>query len=722
MRAFYGWKFVLTIALPLLMATLGVAGLTFELVGRVSTGANIQDRERTRQIVKSAMDSIQLQLANIATDNAYWDDAAQNLYGTINESWVEQGGYDVSTESGVYYDAMLVIDRDIPAAVAGYRKGQSFAPVLNDYFSGKIEPLLDLFPQDFNPQDSKSAIMNTADGLAVVAVAPILPTSEGIAIDAAKPRYMVLEKFLTPEYLAAVGRQYVIDDLKLAAAGTEASGGEMIADFSGAPVAAAQWTDRRPGDIARAAVMEKAVAVLGFLVLVMLGIGILCWRLIDTIAKREAAARHDALHDPLTGLPNRAGLYSEIGRLAQLQATPIAVVFADLDGFKEVNDTYDHETGDRLIEAVAAGLSHLAAGRGMVCRLGGDEFVVLFSGENAGDRARHFAQSFVDFLRIPFDLDGRQAAVGASIGISGSDDGDAEAQELMRRADIAMYKAKAGGKSRVCVYSADFDAERNDNIGIANELREIIAGKTLDIAFQPVVDAGSRKIVGVEALARWPSTSPRRVTPDRFIRVAEVGGLIDDLGDLILAKACAAARKWPDLRLAVNISPVQLENPNFVQRTLGTIAHSGIDPHRVELEITEGTLVNDIAKAKQIFNALRGAGIQIVLDDFGTGFSSIGYLRQFNFDRIKIDRSLVDRVLMGSAEQHIVQGTMMMASGLTASVTAEGIEREEQINILRLTGCNEMQGYFFFKPMPAADITRVLSPMPSVAALPVRSA
>jgi diguanylate cyclase (GGDEF)-like protein len=706
-KAFYNWKFALTIALPLILASIGVSLLTFDLIGRVSTGSNTEDHERTREIVSSALAAVQQQLANTATDNAYWDDAARKIYGAVDQDWASET-WGAPSRDSVNYDVMLIFDRGIPEAVTGYRNGNAFRPAGKDYFTDKLDALLDRLPQDFKSSAAEAAIINTADGLAVVAASPVIPTSEDVAVEAARPRYLVFAKFLTPEYVEAIGRQYVIQDLKLLQPGM-AGAGETMKDSSGTAFAAAQWTDRRPGDFARATVTRKAAVALGFMALVMFGVGLLCWRLVRAIAKRESAALHDALHDPLTGLSNRAALHGEIARLAKLPAAPVFVAFADLDGFKEVNDTYDHATGDKLIQAIAAGLLHLVQGKGMVCRLGGDEFVALFSGQDAGQQASSFARHFIEFLRVPFDLEGRQASVGASIGIAGWSDAAPEAHELMRRADIAMYRAKSTGKNRYSVYTPDLDSERTENLGIAHELRGIIAERRLEVAYQPVVDAATRQIVGVEALARWPASSHRRITPDRFIRVAETCGLIDDLGDLILAKACGDATLWPTLRLSVNISTVQLKNPNFVQRTLATIAASGVDPGRIEIEITESTLVDDVPKAQEIFAALRAAGLHIALDDFGTGYSSIGYLRQFKFDRIKIDRSLVDQVISGSAEQHIVQGTMMMAAGMTAAVTAEGVEREEQINILRLTGCHELQGFYFYRPMPAAEISSLMA-------------
>jgi diguanylate cyclase (GGDEF)-like protein len=708
-----GWKHLLIFAVPivglLLLASLCLATLTLDLLAQVSTGANIKDRERTEQIVGSALTAIKQQLANTAIDNAYWDDAFRSLNARLDMGWIKET-YGFATESGVNYDALLVVDRDSPKAVAGLRKGQPFMPATDNYFSGKLDQLLEPLPKDLTPK-SKASILNTADGLAVTAAAPIVPTSQDLKIPE-KPRYLVMLKFLTPEYLETVGNQYVIRDLRMTTVAAERSNGVVITDLLGAPVATVQWTDRRPGDVARAAVAKKATIVLSFLAAVMLGIGAVCLWLIRNIVLREATARHDALHDPLTGLPNRAALSAAINSLVAGGET-IAVTFADLDGFKEVNDTYDHETGDRLICEAAASITALAKGKGIAYRLGGDEFVVLFRASDAQEQACHFAKEFITLLSKPFDLDGKIGSVGASIGIAVAR-GPINAQELMRRADIAMYKAKSGGKNRYCLFSSKFDAERNEILDISGELRRIIADGSIEIAYQPIVDSHKATIVGVEALARWPSSSSRQVTPDRFIRVAETCGLIDDLGNAILAKACVQANQWPAIRLAINISPVQLRNPEFVSRTLQTIAESSTDPCRVELEITEGTFLDDVNDAKSIVAELRAAGVSIVLDDFGSGVSSIGYLRQLDFDRIKIDRALVEQVLRGSAEQKIVQGTVLMAAGLTARVTAEGVEKEEQAVLMRLAGCTELQGYYFFKPLSAENIFRLLSAPPAV--------
>lgn len=707
MQKYYGWKFLLTIALPLGLATLGVFYLTTDLIGRVSTGANQEDHERTRQVVSSAFKASQQQLANTATDNAYWNDAVRNTYGTPNQAWAATAWSEASA-TGINYDMALVVDRSQASSLIGFKLGQPYSTNINTYFSGKLDRLLEQVTQDPAKHDALSTLMQTPDGLAIVAAAPIVPTSDEVTLPQAKPRVLLFVKIITPSYLSALGEQYVIQDLQVKPA-TVASPDLLLRDTNGNIAAAVKWADRRPGDIVKSSVVNKAALILGFLGLVLSFVALRCWSLIGMTVAGEKKARFEALHDLLTGLPNRAALYLEIERLSKFEKEVISIAFADLDGFKEVNDSYGHDVGDQLIINVAKTFNILTGNRGNVYRLGGDEFVFVFYGSTAEAMACNTAALIIKFLGTAFDLNGRMALVGASVGIASSLTAQNNAEELMRRADIAMYKAKASGKSKFVVFKPEFDETRQEEIAITDELRKILSAGTIEVAYQPIVDAHSRKIVAVEALARWPSTSAQRLTPDKFIAIAERQGLIDDLGNMVLTKACAAARQWPELRVSINISVAQLQNPDFAKRTLQTIRNSGIAFNRIELEITEGTLVSDVEAAQRIFEELRATGIQIALDDFGTGFSSIGYLRQFNFDRIKIDRSLVNNVLAGSSEQQIVQGTMLMANGLAATVTAEGVESEDQIDILRLSGCHEMQGFFFFKPMPAADLSRLLT-------------
>jgi diguanylate cyclase (GGDEF)-like protein len=699
------WKTTSLIVLPLIAATVGVYILVFDLIHKVTVGANIADHQRTSEIVNSAFHATEAQLANFTTDNAVWDEAAIKIYETVDQEWFS-GTFGDSSSDGSNYNSVFAVDRSNAQSLAGFRNGLVFNPNLNTYFMGNLDGLLDLVGADIKSPKSKTIIAKTQDGMAIIAAGTIAPTSVDLEINSKLPRYLIFVRYLTPEYIKKIGDQYVIGNLALidTKAGIPKES-DFISNATGTIVANIKWKDRNPGDDVGVGVFKNASLALSFLALVMVGIGLSCLKLISSLKRKESDARTLATRDSLTGLLNRAALQEKLSKIAFENSPPTSIVFADLDGFKDINDTYDHETGDRLLKQVAAGLVHLVNGEGSVYRLGGDEFVALFVGPVSAERAVRFANDFIKFLNEPFDLDGRQADVGVSIGIAGWTNQHLEGKELLRRADVAMYQAKAQGKNCVSEYTSNFDVSRVENLAIAEELRGIISSATLEVAYQPIVDARTSKIIGVEALARWPSSSARKLTPDRFIGIAESNGLIDDLGNFILSKACQDASAWPDLKVSVNVSTLQLKNPNFVKRTLEIIASHGINPERIEIEITESTLLEDIEQAKKILAELQKAGVRIALDDFGTGFSGVGYLQRLNFDRIKIDRSMINQITIDPGQQKIVQGMLLMAKGLATAVTAEGVENEEQISLLKLMGCFEMQGFFYFKPMSSENIT-----------------
>ncbi len=698
-------RYAVAIFLPLLIASVVVVMLTLDLVARVSVGANIEDRKRSLQTVESALSSAQQNLGRFVSDNAYWDAAARASYGTLDDSWLSES-FATSTEDGSSYDIVLVVDRQADAALGGYKSGESFKPDIVEYFGPKLHRLVQLFPEDLEYHDPEVSIMKTADGLAIVAVSPIVPTTEGLLAPTERPRYLVMLRMLTNSFVQILADQYVVQDLTLNEV-KQGESGMAVRDLLGDTVAYAFWVDRRPGDIAKGEVTQRATFALGLLGVVMATLGVACWVLFRKLSRREMQARYAALHDALTGLPNRSALSGELGRLMSRPELPVLLAFIDLDGFKEVNDTYDHATGDRLILAVARGLLVLA-GDSMVCRLGGDEFVVLFTGDNIAARGQEFATDLIEFVKAPFDFEGRLAAVGASIGIATRQDESVDEAELMRRADVAMYKAKHDGKNRSRIYTPEFDYERDENLIIERELRSILAEDRLLIVYQPVFDGRTRQMIGVEALARWPEDSAISVSPDRFVQIAERRGLIDDLGHSILHKACRDVRRWPGLKISVNVSPVQLRNPDFVEQTLALVASSGVAAERFELEVTETLLVDDAPRAKRIFEELKRAGVSIALDDFGAGYSSIGYLREFGFDRVKIDRSLVKDVCGGAENARIVRGTLLIASALGLAITAEGIESEDLLNEMLRFGCTDMQGFFLSKPLDASEIDQLL--------------
>jgi len=608
----------------------------------------------------------------------------------------------------VNYDGSVIVDRS-GHPLAAFARGEAVQIDPAAYFSGGLESMLSRLPQTNSESETVASIASTPEGPALLAVGNIAPTTQGLNLGGSEARFLVFWKYLSPEFVAGIGDKFVVKDLKLVPPAAARPGDVLVSDGAGKTLGALQWLDRRPGDHALTAVLPKAYLMLSLLIAVMLAIALVSWRQFAIIAQRERQARHDAKHDRLTGLPNRNALMEALDRLLAKPGTSVCATFIDLDGFKEVNDTYDHETGDRLINAVAAGFRVLAEDGGFVCRLGGDEFVILLHGAASVERAQRLAARVIAFLASPFNLEGRMALVGGSIGIAAAEAGTMTSGELMRRADIAMYEAKSGGKNRYCVFHPGMDAERNETMAILAELRAILDRGGIAVAYQPIVDAASMTIAGVEALARWPADSQRQVGPDAFIPIAESAGLINKLGEAVLARACADAKQWPDIRISVNVSPVQFRDPDFVTQCLAIIDDSGIARGRIEMEVTEGTLIDDVCRLQPVFESLRKAGLSIALDDFGSGYSSIAYLRDLTFDRIKIDRSLTQSLLTSSMARNVIQATGLIANGISAAVTAEGVESSEELQLLRLAGCSEFQGYFFGRPQTAEAITAAIA-------------
>jgi diguanylate cyclase (GGDEF)-like protein len=386
----------------------------------------------------------------------------------------------------------------------------------------------------------------------------------------------------------------------------------------------------------------------------------------------------------------------------------VLLLYLDLDGFKEVNDSYGHGTGDQLIRAVAAGLKVLIPRGAILARIGGDEFAIAFVSEAENAAALQLAEQILDFLAEPLEIGRRVVVIGASIGIAMSSIGSIGREELVRRADLAMYKAKEAGRARMTLYDPAMDTDREERNALELDLRMAIEGGDLTLAYQPLVDATTHEMTGVEALVRWNRPGHGPVSPEVFIPVAETSGLIEALGLFVLRKACETAKQWPELRIAVNVSPGQFRNPAFSDYVRYVLKQTEIEAKRVTLEITEGYMIQNPLRTRQSIDRLKTLGVKIALDDFGSGFSSIGYLRQFGFDRIKIDRSMIIDILESDSQRQMLQATVALARSLDIPVTAEGIETEEQAIAVRLFGCDCLQGYYFGRPMPADQITQLL--------------
>ncbi|AZS20243.1 MULTISPECIES: bifunctional diguanylate cyclase/phosphodiesterase [unclassified Caulobacter] len=419
-----------------------------------------------------------------------------------------------------------------------------------------------------------------------------------------------------------------------------------------------------------------------------------------------------AHYDPLTDLPNRVlfqkSLSEALARRSR-KGDALAVHFVDLDRFKTVNDTLGHPLGDALLKIAAERLRGCVREGDTVARLGGDEFAVVQTGLDDANGATRLAARIVEAMSAPFDLQGHQVVIGASVGVSlAPTDGD-EADELLKKADMALYRAKADGRGAYHFFERAMDEQLQARRALELDLRRAVQAGEFELVYQPLYHLGDERVTGCEALLRWRHPERGTVSPADFIPLAEEIGLIVPLGEWVLRRACAEAANWPDhVRLAVNLSPAQFRDRGLVRTVISALASSGLAAERLELEITESVLLQDSAANMTMLHDLKALGVRISMDDFGTGYSSLSYLRSFPFDKIKIDQTFVRDILHDSDALAIIKAVLDLGASMGVTTTAEGVETLEQLNALRGQGCAEIQGYFISRPAPASEIAKML--------------
>jgi diguanylate cyclase (GGDEF)-like protein len=425
----------------------------------------------------------------------------------------------------------------------------------------------------------------------------------------------------------------------------------------------------------------------------------------------EAKMAHMATHDALTDLPNRVR-FREMIQLALTGADRderFALLCLDLDRFKSVNDTLGHPIGDAVLRDVAERLQRCVEPIDTVTRLSGDEFAIVRRASNQPTDATHLAMRLIDTIGEAFDVGGHQVMIGTSLGIAigPSDGGDPD--QLLRNADMALYRAKANGRGTYHFFQPEMDAQMQARRVLELDLRRALAAGEFEVYYQPLVNLDTNKVAGFEALVRWNHPKRGMLLPGEFISVAEEIGLIGQLGEWVLRQACLQAATWPrPLTIAVNLSPVQFRSGNLVLAVVAALGASGLAPRRLELEITESVLLQDTTAILEALHQLRGLGVRISMDDFGTGYSSLSYLRSFPFDKIKIDRSFVAELGKNSDCVAIVRAVTGLGSSLGMATTAEGVETKEQLDMLRAEGCSQVQGFLFSHPRPASEIPFLL--------------
>jgi diguanylate cyclase (GGDEF)-like protein len=425
--------------------------------------------------------------------------------------------------------------------------------------------------------------------------------------------------------------------------------------------------------------------------------------------KSEARIAFLAHHDMLTGLANRTAVAQKIDEAAARQrrwGEPFSVLLLDLDRFKHVNDTLGHPAGDALLREVAIRLKACLRDTDVLGRLGGDEFAIIQAGETDQRLAASaFADRLVNLIAHPFTIDGNEVNIGTSIGIALAPEHASNPEELLKMADLALYRAKSAGRNSYQFFTAKMNEAASTRRALETQLRHAIQNDELKLYYQPIVDSKTCKVCAAEALIRWQSPTNGLILPDEFIPLAEETGLITQIGEWVLNTACAEAAKWPaNIKVAVNLSPVQLRKANLGDVVMHALAQSGLPPKRLELEITETALIESGMEFLPVLQQFKQLGVAVALDDFGTGYSSLSHLTMFPFDKIKIDKTFIQNLTNRADCAAIISATLTLAKTLDIATTAEGIETADQFRLLRLAGVTSLQGYFFKRPGPPSEI------------------
>ena len=611
------------------------------------------------------------------------------------------------------HQLILVLDQQ-NQIVRVWREGQPVSAPEDDPLIGEVLQ---------SPLVNDPARQDNADYARITNRAAALAVGNIQRDDNALPRFRLVSlKFLDDGYLAGLAERNQLQGLHFSDGTPQPGTGAryLLIAQAGEAVGYLNWIPSRPGaQMLRTIGPSTGLAVLAISLLCLYMVRRL-WNSSVNLSQSmlrlgasEAQAQHLAFHDVLTGLPNRALVEDRLTQalaLATRHDQRVALLLIDLDRFKTINDTHGHHAGDELIIAVAQRLSNIVRASDTVGRIGGDEFIVVMPDVDNIGQVQSLAQRIIDELSEPFTLFGSDVWSGASIGLALAPKDGVDRLELMRKADIALYEAKSGGRGTYRQFERAMDESVRTRQTIAADLRTALhTHQGLEVWYQPLMDIGGQQMVGIEALLRWHHPARGLIAPGEFIAIAEETGLIIPLGEWVLAEACVTQQRFPELLVAVNVSPVQFRSTGFVERVMAIVSQNGGDPKRLELEITEGVLIEDEREARAIIVALREAGFRIALDDFGTGYSSLNYLSNFPVDKIKIDRSFTQSLGVAENSVAIVESVVKLGHAMGLMVTAEGVETPGQMSALADAGCNQLQGYLFSQAVPADQLAALMT-------------
>jgi diguanylate cyclase (GGDEF)-like protein len=701
------------------------------LVIAILTSARRADEmalKREQQLIQQAIVERGARMLRQVESVATTDRATQAVREKYDPQWVDEhiGRW---LENFFDHDLVVIVDGSDRVEYARSRAGGDIASMplpralvaIRNFVRGGSDAapagaLPVIGAQDAGKPSRSAAWIEQVMGKPAIVMAVAIGSGTELAAGNATAPIVLSVKFIDSALLQGIGDHLQLSDLRPAGDASQTADGYVtaIADPQGNPIARVAWNPSKPGGQVAASVLPFIAVAIGGLAL--LGGLILrhTRRTAQAIAAGETQLRHLALHDPVCGLPNRIYFGERLERLigeVRRGGPSAAVFFIDLDHFKDVNDTLGHHIGDELILAVTQRLSHVMRGDDLVARLGGDEFAILTICASDSYSLQAIAGRIISAVCAPYSISGHAINIGASIGIAVIDRRARDAGDILRYADMALYRAKNEGRNRACIYDAAMDADLSQRKLLESDLLHAIRNDGLAAAYQPIVNASGDTMVGVEALARWTHPTAGVIPPSVFIPIAENSGLIVELGEWMLRRACLDGRNWPGLMVAVNVSPLQFRRSDFVDVVERILKETDFDASRLELELTESTLLGNLETAELSMLRLKVIDVRFALDDFGTGYSSLLYLRRLPFDKLKIDSSFVRSIETAPDAAAIVHAVVSLGRGLGMRVTAEGVENAEQHLFLRAAGVHSMQGYRFGRPGPPADIiARIASP------------
>ncbi|CDX19617.1 Periplasmic sensor diguanylate cyclase/phosphodiesterase [Mesorhizobium plurifarium] len=690
-----------------------VVGFGFYVAGQADNAS----LERQKMFIA---DGLQDQIAAVEREQesvSVWDDSVVNAKAG-NQAWMADN---LSVWMYTYYghNRIYILDganRPIHAMREGKVVDTSAYGEDRPVLLPSIEKLRGILARPPEADTSGQPVKAVAEDLvsldgkpAILSVMPLVPSSDRIAQAPGTEYLHVSVEFISDAVVGKIAGKYLLEGARLVPLSEPVGPAAVpLVDARGVILGYIGWDQLRPG----LALVRKIAPALAIALLLAGGVLVFLLRRLRrasaALQTSQDQAQYLAFHDTLTGLPNRALFEDRLRRtllFASQDGTRVALLYLDLDRFKHINDTLGHPAGDELVRQTAARLRHTIREVDTVARLGGDEFAIILLDVPDAGSAKDIAERLLAKLRQPFRLIDDQVFVSASVGIALSSGSEADADDLLRKADIALYEAKKNGRGRYEVFAGDMDDLLLRKRKVESELRKALEGEGgIKLAYQPVFAADGCRILGAEALIRWGHEVHGALPAAQFIAIAEERGLIGDLGKWALSEACRFAVRTELPWVAVNISPMQLRDIGFAEQVSAVLSETGLDPSRLQLETTESVLLEHNDTIGTVIDALRQSGVRIVLDDFGTGYSLLSYLRRHAIDKLKIDRSFVRLLDEDESARAIVKTLIELALAIKVEVTAEGVETEAQKALLVGMGCRQMQGYLLSPPLEPGQL------------------